>query len=140
RSRPVALQEYQGNQILGAPQSPGKRGDVAQLGERRVRNAKVGSSILLVSTTRFCWSFCSSPQSPRDPYTEVRWRAHPGLPAYAPSPRIDRARTQGSRRSRGQMLTTKDAAMGSCYAFWRYFCWGSTARLIAHSVLVVAEA
>ena len=26
------------------------RGDVAQLGERRVRNAKVGSSILLVST------------------------------------------------------------------------------------------
>ena len=27
------------------------RGDVAQLGERRVRNAKVGSSILLVSTT-----------------------------------------------------------------------------------------
>ena len=25
-------------------------GDVAQLGERRVRNAKVGSSILLVST------------------------------------------------------------------------------------------
>jgi hypothetical protein len=26
-------------------------GDVAQLGERRVRNAKVGSSILLVSTT-----------------------------------------------------------------------------------------
>jgi hypothetical protein len=27
------------------------RGDVAQLGERRVRNAKVGSSILLVSTS-----------------------------------------------------------------------------------------
>ena len=27
-------------------------GDVAQLGERRVRNAKVGSSILLVSTTK----------------------------------------------------------------------------------------
>ena len=26
-------------------------GDVAQLGERRVRNAEVGSSILLVSTT-----------------------------------------------------------------------------------------
>src|SRR5262245_61829327 len=32
---PPSLQEY---------------GDVAQLGERRVRNAKVGSSILLVST------------------------------------------------------------------------------------------
>ena len=42
------------------------RGDVAQLGERGVRNAEVGSSILLVSTTpiprptrqkvgRFCW-------------------------------------------------------------------------------------
>ncbi len=29
------------------------RGGVAQLGERRVRNAKVGSSILLLSTTRF---------------------------------------------------------------------------------------
>ena len=29
----------------------GGLGDVAQLGERRVRNAKVGSSILLVSTT-----------------------------------------------------------------------------------------
>ena len=29
-------------------------GDVAQLGERRVRNAKVGSSILLVSTTTLC--------------------------------------------------------------------------------------
>ena len=28
-------------------------GDVAQLGERRVRNAKVGSSILLVSTKEF---------------------------------------------------------------------------------------
>ena len=28
-------------------------GDVAQLGERRVRNAKVGSSILLVSTTDY---------------------------------------------------------------------------------------
>ena len=28
-------------------------GDVAQLGERRVRNAEVGSSILLVSTTFF---------------------------------------------------------------------------------------
>ncbi len=28
-------------------------GDVAQLGERRVRNAKVGSSILLVSTKQF---------------------------------------------------------------------------------------
>ncbi len=27
------------------------RGGVAQLGERRVRNAKVGSSILLLSTT-----------------------------------------------------------------------------------------
>ena len=27
-------------------------GDVAQLGERRVRNAKVGSSILLVSTNK----------------------------------------------------------------------------------------
>jgi hypothetical protein len=27
-------------------------GDVAQLGERRVRNAKVGSSILLVSTNQ----------------------------------------------------------------------------------------
>src|SRR4029079_16146878 len=34
------------------------RGDVAQLGERRVRNAKVGSSILLVSTTQFK-GFCS---------------------------------------------------------------------------------
>jgi hypothetical protein len=30
-----------------------KSGDVAQLGERRVRNAKVGSSILLVSTISF---------------------------------------------------------------------------------------
>ena len=28
-------------------------GDVAQLGERRVRNAKVGSSILLVSTIHY---------------------------------------------------------------------------------------
>lgn len=28
-------------------------GGVAQLGERRVRNAKVGSSILLLSTNRF---------------------------------------------------------------------------------------
>src|SRR6187399_1934820 len=36
----------------------GPRGDVAQLGERRVRNAKVGSSILLVSTTSF--STCRS--------------------------------------------------------------------------------
>src|SRR4051794_6372799 len=43
-------------------------GDVAQLGERRVRNAEVGSSILLVSTTkhnadvlrrRFCLPNCS---------------------------------------------------------------------------------
>ena len=45
---------------------PHDRGDVAQLGERGVRNAEVGSSILLVSTTpiprptrqkvgRFCW-------------------------------------------------------------------------------------
>ena len=45
---------------------PIDRGDVAQLGERGVRNAEVGSSILLVSTTpiprptrqkvgRFCW-------------------------------------------------------------------------------------
>ena len=34
-----------------------KRGDVAQLGERRVRNAKVGSSILLVSTIRPSRSF-----------------------------------------------------------------------------------
>src|SRR5881409_2508667 len=31
---------------------PDCRGDVAQLGERRVRNAKVGSSILLVSTKK----------------------------------------------------------------------------------------
>src|SRR5688500_6563037 len=30
-----------------------ENGDVAQLGERRVRNAKVGSSILLVSTKNF---------------------------------------------------------------------------------------
>src|SRR5688572_30075517 len=36
-------------------------GDVAQLGERRVRNAKVGSSILLISTSLLC----PSPSSPR---------------------------------------------------------------------------
>src|SRR5437899_762740 len=47
-------------QIMGFPQvydgrassyNYAPRGDVAQLGERRVRNAEVGSSILLVSTT-----------------------------------------------------------------------------------------
>ena len=35
--------------VVNTLQSPAF-GDVAQLGERRVRNAKVGSSILLVST------------------------------------------------------------------------------------------
>lgn len=37
------------------------RGDVAQLGERRVRNAKVGSSILLVSTKRASSNIQGSP-------------------------------------------------------------------------------
>jgi hypothetical protein len=45
-------------QTRARPTKPGARlrracGGVAQLGERRVRNAKVGSSILLLSTTFF---------------------------------------------------------------------------------------
>jgi hypothetical protein len=40
----------QGLAINGAAKLANDRGGVAQLGERRVRNAKVRSSILLVST------------------------------------------------------------------------------------------
>jgi hypothetical protein len=38
-------------------------GDVAQLGERRVRNAKVGSSILLVSTNKTLEESIAKPRS-----------------------------------------------------------------------------
>ena len=38
-------------------------GDVAQLGERRVRNAKVGSSILLVSTNKIPEESIAKPRS-----------------------------------------------------------------------------
>src|SRR5260221_14741398 len=52
RSQPHAPRgnpfKFTGLPLPGYNSAP--RGDVAQLGERRVRNAKVGSSILLVST------------------------------------------------------------------------------------------
>ena len=54
RSPPAAVENDATQPVPRAVQvlrATRKRGDVAQLGERRVRNAKVGSSILLVSTT-----------------------------------------------------------------------------------------
>ena len=42
-------------------------GGVAQLGERRVRNAKVGSSILLLSTIKPSKDFQQSPRSNEKP-------------------------------------------------------------------------
>jgi hypothetical protein len=42
-------------------------GDVAQLGERRVRNAKVGSSILLVSTITTSTGVSENPRKSEKP-------------------------------------------------------------------------
>ena len=50
-SRPKNKIAYHGFAVLAGCKLPAACGAVAQLGERRVRNAKVGSSILLGSTT-----------------------------------------------------------------------------------------
>src|SRR4030095_7392673 len=91
-----------------------RRGDVAQLGERRVRNAKVGSSILLVSTTISPDPACKS--SPVNKPVTARlaahrsrsWPASPFLPAsivpetakgWTPAPRVTSDGTLQSRRA-----------------------------------------
>jgi hypothetical protein len=56
------------------------RGGVAQLGERRVRNAKVGSSILLLSTTIPEGPPVSGPLFFQPPEVPGEWHTSPGAP------------------------------------------------------------